>query len=158
MGYNSIQGKVAAGHGFSMYGIILGALAACCGQNLDKFLGELARTWGDATNLMWNTWVIKFQVCWLELAQKLWWFWQQVMRTWTFEHLLCAEEACCILEWFEASTAAVGRASPKNSSWALYWKGITNGWLKKLLEMIYSVNFLSKVAVKVSTIYWHCVK
>ena len=45
------KGRWLLGHGFSLYGTIWGTLAACCGQNLDKFLGEIARTWGDATNL-----------------------------------------------------------------------------------------------------------
>ncbi len=31
------------GHGFSLHGMNLGTLVACCGQNLDKFLGEVAR-------------------------------------------------------------------------------------------------------------------
>jgi hypothetical protein len=48
------KGRWLLGHGFSLYGTIWGTLAACCGQNLDKFLGEIARTWGDATNLTWR--------------------------------------------------------------------------------------------------------
>jgi hypothetical protein len=42
------------GHGFSLHGTISGALAACRGQNLDKFLRETARACGDATNLAWR--------------------------------------------------------------------------------------------------------
>ncbi len=34
------KGRWLLGHGFSFYGMILGALAACRGQNHDKFLGE----------------------------------------------------------------------------------------------------------------------
>ncbi len=48
------KGRWLLGHGFSLHGTILGALAACHGRNLDKFLGEIARTCGDATNLMWR--------------------------------------------------------------------------------------------------------
>jgi hypothetical protein len=51
-----------------------------------------------------------------------------------------------------ASTDAVGRASPNRASWALIKKGITNGLIRKIVRVIYSVRFLSKVGVKVSTI------
>jgi hypothetical protein len=55
------EGRWLLGHGFSLHGTILGALAACRGQKFDKFLGEIASACGDATNL-----VLKSQVCWLE--------------------------------------------------------------------------------------------
>jgi hypothetical protein len=48
------EGRWLLGHGFSLHGRILGALAACCGRNLDKFLREIARACGDATNLAWK--------------------------------------------------------------------------------------------------------
>jgi hypothetical protein len=48
------KGRWLLGHGFSLHCTILGALAACCGWNLDKFLGEIARACGDATNLAWR--------------------------------------------------------------------------------------------------------
>jgi hypothetical protein len=35
------DGMWLLGHGFSLHGTILGTLAACCGQNHDKFLAEL---------------------------------------------------------------------------------------------------------------------
>ncbi len=33
-----------------------------------------------------------------------------------------------------ASTDAVDRASPNIASWALYWKGNTNGWIRKIMR------------------------
>jgi hypothetical protein len=48
------KGRWLLDHGFSLHGMILGALAACRGQNLDKFLREIARACGDATNLTWR--------------------------------------------------------------------------------------------------------
>ncbi len=51
---NVFEGRWLLGHGFSLHGTILGALAACHGQNLDKFLGEYARACGAATNLAWR--------------------------------------------------------------------------------------------------------
>jgi hypothetical protein len=48
------EGRWLMGQGFSLHGTILAALVACCGQNLNKFLGKIARTCGDATNLAWR--------------------------------------------------------------------------------------------------------
>ncbi len=48
------EGRWLLGHGFSLYGTILGALAVCRGRNLDEFLGDIAMDWGDATNLAWR--------------------------------------------------------------------------------------------------------
>jgi hypothetical protein len=48
------EGRWLLGHGFSLHGTILDALATCRGRNHDKFLGEIARACGDATNLAWR--------------------------------------------------------------------------------------------------------
>jgi hypothetical protein len=65
----------------------------------------------------------------------------------TFKRLLCTEEVRCILELVKASTDAVGKASPNNASWALNWKGITKGLIRKIVIITYSVNFLSNKPV-----------
>jgi hypothetical protein len=48
------MGRWLLGHGISLHDTIPGALVACRGRNLDKFLGEIARACGDATNLAWR--------------------------------------------------------------------------------------------------------
>jgi hypothetical protein len=48
------EGRWLQDHCFSLHGTISGALASCCGRNLDKFLREISRACGDATNLTWR--------------------------------------------------------------------------------------------------------
>jgi hypothetical protein len=45
---NVFEGRWLLGHGCSLHGTILGPLAACHCQNLNKFLGEIARACCDA--------------------------------------------------------------------------------------------------------------